>query len=450
MRRSATIPFRAFCAALARLAAAALVLWAPCNASAQAPPQGAEVTRQMRQRGHQMAQQLYKDLQQNYFDSTFGGVDMAARLRAADSAIDAAPTNNHILAALAQLMADLDDSHTNFLPPPHVIRVAPGSGVRFFGDSCFVVRVDSASDAAAKGLRVGDAVLAMDTFRMERRTYPAIAYVYYALSPRPKVRLTVRSPGGAVRTLDVEARVTQGERNVDYSDPDQWHRLVDRYEASAVANHRWVELGDSVMIWKMSSFVYGDDADIDDVMKRVRKHRALILDLRNNGGGAVATEEYLLGQFFDREVELGTIRERAAAKRWTARPRTQDPFMGLMVVLVNSGSASASEIFARVMQLEGRAIIVGDRSAGMVVTSRTWSHQAGFGRVLPYGAQISVADVVMSDGNRLEKVGVVPDTLVVPTGADLAADRDPALARALSVVGVTISPEEAGRLYLRR
>jgi len=213
---------------------------------------------------------------------------------------------------------------------------------------------------------------------------------------------------------------------------------------------RAVELGDSVLVWKMSSVVYGDDAEIDDVLKRVRKRRALILDLRNNGGGAVATEEYLIGQFFDHEVELGTVRERSASKRWIAKPRTREPFLGLMVVLVNSGSASASEIFARVMQLEGRAIIVGDRSAGKVVTSRYWPHQAGYGRVLPYGAYISVADVVMSDGNRLEKVGVMPDTLVVPTGADLAAGRDPALARALFIAGVIVSPEQAAALYRRR
>ena len=66
--------------------------------------------------------------------------------------------------------------------------------------------------------------------------------------------------------------------------------------------------------------------------------------------------------------------------------------------------------------------------------------------MLPYGASISMADVIMSDGNRLEKVGVMPNARVLPTGADLAARRDPQMAKALEMVGVLMTPEEAGRL----
>jgi len=46
----------------------------------------------------------------------------------------------------------------------------------------------------------------------------------------------------------------------------------------------------------------------------------------------------------------------------------------------------------------------------------------------------------------LEKIGVTPDELVLPTGADLAADRDPALARAVALAGGTLTPEQAGKL----
>ena len=69
---------------------------------------------------------------------------------------------------------------------------------------------------------------------------------------------------------------------------------------------------------------------------------------------------------------------------------------------------------------------------------------------LLFGLSITNADVLMPDSQRLEVRGVVPDTIVLPTGADLAAKRDPQLARALAIAGVTVTPEEAGRLYPRR
>jgi C-terminal processing protease CtpA/Prc len=53
----------------------------------------------------------------------------------------------------------------------------------------------------------------------------------------------------------------------------------------------------------------------------------------------------------------------------------------------------------------------------------------------------------MSDGGSLERVGVTPDEAVIPTAADLAAERDPVLARAVAFLGGSLSADEAGRFY---
>jgi C-terminal processing protease CtpA/Prc len=61
---------------------------------------------------------------------------------------------------------------------------------------------------------------------------------------------------------------------------------------------------------------------------------------------------------------------------------------------------------------------------------------------------ITDADLTMTDGKSLEKVGVTPDELVLPSAADLAAGRDPLLARVVQLAGGKMSPETAGQLFV--
>ncbi len=79
--------------------------------------------------------------------------------------------------------------------------------------------------------------------------------------------------------------------------------------------------------------------------------------------------------------------------------------------------------------------------------SRGYGHQVGIEVVARYYTSVTVADPVFADGARLEGRGVIPDEIVLPSGADLAAGRDPALARAITLAGHAITPEAAGSLF---
>ena len=139
-----------------------------------------------------------------------------------------------------------------------------------------------------------------------------------------------------------------------------------------------------------------------------------------------------------------------------AKTRKEKVFGGRLVVLVDGDSASAAEIFARLMQLEKRGTVIGDRTSGKVMRSQYYSHffepMGGYVLISPftlYGASITTADVIMSDGQSLEHIGVMPDELLLPTGADLAARRDPILSRAARLLGAELDPKKAGTLFPR-
>ena len=179
------------------------------------------------------------------------------------------------------------------------------------------------------------------------------------------------------------------------------------------------------------------EKEIDNMMEMVGQHKSLILDLRNNGGGYVRTMKRLVGYFFDHQVKVGTEKMRRTSKEEIADPVGSKIFGGKLVVLIDSNSGSASEVFSRVMQLEKRATIVGDRSAGAVMTSvrglnayqrLTAADQKAMLNI--YGLSITIADLIMSDGKSLETVGVQPDIPALPSGDDVRSKRDVAMAKA--------------------
>jgi len=84
--------------------------------------------------------------------------------------------------------------------------------------------------------------------------------------------------------------------------------------------------------------------------------------------------------FFDKEITIADLKSRKEMKPQLAKKR-DDPFSGRLIVLVDSNSGSASELFARVMQIEKRGTVLGDQTAGAVMTAKymtTRAASAGF------------------------------------------------------------------------
>ena len=400
-----------------------------------------------------MLRMLRRDLEEQYYDPTYRGTDLDTRVAKAAAGIDTAGSLQEIFAHLAQLTLELGDSHTLFMPPTTTTTVDYGWEMKMVGDTGFVSWVRPKSDAHAQGLQPGDQVVSVNGYQPTRQNFAQLLYVFNVLRPQPGLRIIVKSPTGRPRQVDVAARVRQRRRVLDLTGQDGgrdiW-TLVREGEADALRNrsHTWT-IDDDAYLWRLPSFMIHRNL-IRDAMKPTRGRTTVILDLRGNGGGRVKSLTELLGRFYEEDVTVATLRGRSDTTQLVARGTGKNAYTARLIVLVDAESASAAEMFARTVQLTKRGTVIGDRTAGMVQQSRYHSHQSGGATVFTYGMNLANAEVIMPDGANLEKAGVLPDEEIRPTAADLAAGRDPVLARALELAGKSYSPSEAGELIAER
>lgn len=418
---------------------AALVILAP-------PVAAQQITRLERSRGFTMLDDARNDIARNYFDSTYGGVDLKGVFDSARAHIERADRLDQVLGAVAQATLALNDSHTAFIPPRLTYSAEYGWDMRFVGDTSRVLRVTPGSDAEAKGMHPGDAVLAVGGIPLTRRNLWQLRYAINGLQPRPGLLVSLQSPKSTARDVYLAAKVKERRRIVDPTNSFDFMELIREGEnASEKEAPRFTEVANRVVVSRPHSF-YGYTSWIDDMLDRARGRESLILDLRGNLGGSANTLMHLIGQFYEKDLVVLTQVGRDKRSEVVAKGAGKDRFQGAVVVLVDAESASASEIFARTIQLTSRGKVIGDRTAGAVRESMGYRHTVGTATIIPYGMSVTIADVVMPDGGKLENAGVVPDELVLPTGEDIAAGKDPALARALTLLGVPFTPKEAGAL----
>jgi carboxyl-terminal processing protease len=384
-----------------------------------------------------MLRQVEQDIRTHYYDPAFHGIDLSARARLAEERLKATIGFNDAIAVISDLAAGLDDLHTTFLPPNRRARVDYGWQMAMVGGVPLVVSVDAGSDADAKGLAPGDRVLLLNGLEPNRANLPRLTYLYRFIRPELQQRVAVLKPDGNAHTLDIQSRVQNRAiselRALLLELEEDLDRARDHSEA----------VGDDILVWKMA--VFGNPDHVNRMIGNARGYKALVVDLRGNGGGAIAALRELVSRCFDREVHVATVRQRHKSERYIAKPK-RSGFRGQLVVLVDSRSASAAEVFARIVQIEKRGVVIGDRTAGAVMTARIMPHKVGVVDFF-YATSVTIGDVRMADGASLEKTGVEPDEIVLPTPADLAAGRDPALARAVAAAGGAITPAEAGRLF---
>jgi len=167
---------------------------------------------------------------------------------------------------------------------------------------------------------------------------------------------------------------------------------------------------------------------LKDVM--AQNPKGIILDLRNNGGGYLDTSVDVTSQFLSEGVVLYEQYGDGTRTTYEVRPgglATDESIP--MVVLINEGSASASEIVAGALQDSGRAKLVGMTSYGKG-SVQNWIPLSGNNGAV----RITIARWLTPNENTIHEIGLTPDFEVERTEEDYAADRDPQLDKAVEVL----------------
>jgi carboxyl-terminal processing protease len=205
--------------------------------------------------------------------------------------------------------------------------------------------------------------------------------------------------------------------------------------------------GNDVGYLRMSSFNEQTDAALRRGVQALRSQagttlRGFILDMRNNPGGLLDQAVQVSDDFLEQgEIVSTRARRSEDAQRWNAR--AGDIAGGLpIVVLINSGSASASEIVAGALQDHRRAIVIGTRSFG----------KGSVQTVMPLGPngaiRLTTARYFTPSGRSIQNTGIEPDIEVRATRQEAAPpvprEREADLRRSLRNEGgvntATITP----------
>ena len=166
---------------------------------------------------------------------------------------------------------------------------------------------------------------------------------------------------------------------------------------------------------RLKSFNENSDNQFLESIKKFKKNskiKGYVIDLRNNPGGLL-TQAINITDFFLDDGEIVSTKGRKISETRKFFARSGDEIRGKpIVVLINNGSASASEIFAGALKDHKRAIILGENSYG----------KGSVQSIIPLmnggGMRLTISKYYLPSGKSISEVGVTPDILVEETGSD--------------------------------
>lgn len=292
---------------------------------------------------------LYKEININYVDET----DPTAMMRTGINA-----------------MLDGLDPYTDYVPESEIedykLKYVStqyggiGAGTLFIDGKLFINEVSENNPANKQDVRPGDEILSINGITVKNKERAQISQLLRG----PKgssVQLNLLREGTVINKTIVRQEIKQP--NVPYSGM----------------------LDNGIGYIKLDKFLENSAQEVNDALVEINKKNptGLILDLRNNGGGIVGEAVRIVNFFVPKNEMVVTQKGRNPEKTYVYRTPVEPIAPNLpLIVLMNSGSASASEIVAGAFQDLDRAVVIGQRSYGKGLVQQTFN--------LPYNSLVKI------------------------------------------------------------
>ena len=317
--------------------------------------------------------------------------------------------------ALRGLAAAVDDPYTAFLPPVENKEVKDNLNGRYEGigaelgmrdDQLTVIAPLDGSPAQMAGVRSGDVILKVDDEETASLTLSEAV-------------TKIRGPAGEVVVLTLR-------RGEEEPFPVEITR-----EQITIKSIRWEEKEDGVIYVRVGRFGEATNKDWDAAIGEIINNqspitKSIILDVRSNPGGYLQASIHIASEF----VNTGTIvwEEFGNGQRQEFKSDHRGRLLSVpVVILIDGGSASASEILAGALRDLKGAQLVGEKSFGKGTVQDAVEFGDGS------SVHVTIARWLTPTGERIDGVGMTPDVVVERTEEDADAGVDTQLERAIEI-----------------
>jgi carboxyl-terminal processing protease len=381
-------------------------------------------------------EKVWTTIRDKHWEKNPGGLDWQAIHAEFRPRVERAKNIDEVRAILREMLGRLHQTHFGIIPTGIYAAIddadaagdgSPGIDLRLLDGQAVVTEVDPGSPAERAGVKPGWVIVNVKGKDLasgirELAADPTIPelMITRALLARlsgpvgGKAKATFLNGAGAMVALDLDLAPPRGQLS-------RFGNLPDTYV--------WFE---SRRLNEVGYVRFNMFLDLPRVMESFGKAvtdcahcKGLIIDLRGNPGGIGGMAMGMAGYLVDKPgLRLGSMYTRDATLNFVLNPRL-GAFTGPLAILVDSGSASTSEIFAGGLKDLGRARVFGTHTAAAALPSVVERLPNGD------GFQYAVANYISEGGKPLEGIGVQPDQEIKLSREALLAGHDPVVDAAL-------------------